>query len=756
LHEHRSRVPGHRGLVAAVLALAGLLGVAGAARAHAELVTASPPANAVLSISPTEVTLTFSERIDPGTAFIDLLDPSQRGVDGVGHVSVTADGLSARASLPELEPGVYTVSYQVISAVDGHATTGILAFLVDPAGTEAPPAEAPSSTTPAADATAIIARWIGLAAALVALGSLVLWWNAGRPALRDIAPGAATGPPWPLIGLAGVAAAGGMSAYLWRSARPIIETVGLQGGLPFDPAAPFGWTPFALAMRLTLVASLGLALLAGWAIVRRSTAGIMPAAGMALAAGALAGMSLAGHVSAGGGAALASVDWAHLVAVAAWLGGIPAAFLLARRGRSVGVGTTATGAAILRRHGPMAIVAAPIVALTGIANSPVVLGSGRDLAASGYGNLVLAKAGLLAVAVGIGAMNHVALRRGRGVLGALVAVELAVAALAVGAAATMVTIPPAASRQETLVSAPVNPAHLFGVVGPSSAHLTVNVPSPGPQGYQASIFDRETGAPREDVQRVYLDFMPPAASGLPGPERVELAAASTPGLYGTTGAFTPIEGDWTVDLVVRRSGALDESVSFVVPVVSAPPPEVVPAEATGIEVPAVLGMLWPLLPDGPLGWLPVVAGLIGLALVARSRFPDLVRWTAGGVLVGVVLLAGAAAGSRDLLAAANAPPTDLEPLAVPSDAAAIDRGERLYLANCASCHGRDGTGGGPVRTLPPAGALTGPTRSMSAAELGYRIANGVAGTPMPAFAGVLSAPERLDLIAYLRSRWADD
>jgi mono/diheme cytochrome c family protein len=45
---------------------------------------------------------------------------------------------------------------------------------------------------------------------------------------------------------------------------------------------------------------------------------------------------------------------------------------------------------------------------------------------------------------------------------------------------------------------------------------------------------------------------------------------------------------------------------------------------------------------------------------------------------------------------------------------------------------------------------------MSAAELGYRIANGVAGTPMPAFAGVLSEPERLDLIAYLRSRWADD
>jgi len=35
----------------------------------------------------------------------------------------------------------------------------------------------------------------------------------------------------------------------------------------------------------------------------------------------------------------------------------------------------------------------------------------------------------------------------------------------------------------------------------------------------------------------------------------------------------------------------------------------------------------------------------------------------------------------------------------------------------------------------------------------YRIAHGLAGTPMPAFAASLTAQERDDLVSYLRQRW---
>ena len=81
-------------------------------------------------------------------------------------------------------------------------------------------------------------------------------------------------------------------------------------------------------------------------------------------------------------------------------------FLLVRRARPA-------VAEALKRHSQVAMVAAPVVVLTGLANSPLLLGSPRELVASDYGNLLLSKAFLFCVAVGIGAMNHFLVRLGR-------------------------------------------------------------------------------------------------------------------------------------------------------------------------------------------------------------------------------------------------------------------------------------------------------------------------------------------------------
>ena len=158
--------------------------MAGTASAHAELVQATPTPNATLGEAPTEVTIAFSEPIDPGAAFVDLLDRSQVRVDGLGAVTVEADDRLVRVALPPLEPGPYSVSYQVVSAVDGHATTGRYAFLVDPTGAAAQaPTTPPTASSPSVDALTVTARWIGLLGLLVAFGSLVGWWR-GRPVAR--------------------------------------------------------------------------------------------------------------------------------------------------------------------------------------------------------------------------------------------------------------------------------------------------------------------------------------------------------------------------------------------------------------------------------------------------------------------------------------------------------------------------------------------------------------------------------------------
>ncbi len=321
-------------------------------------------------------------------------------------------------------------------------------------------------------------------------------------------------------------------------------------------------------------------------------------------------MSFAGHASALGGPLNAAIDWLHLVAAAAWLGGLLAVYTLATRVRKVGGSVRSVAAEMLRRHGRLALVAAPLVVLTGLANSPLVLGTSRELVASSYGNLLLVKAALASLALAIGAMNHLLLRgRGRGHLATLVGAELLIAAVAVMAGATMVTIQPSATRQPELTGPSVHPAHFFGEAGPSSVHASVSVPAPGRQSYQVTILDLADGTPRPDVQKVFLTFTPPAESGLPE-ERVELEPGEIGGLYAISGAYTPVVGEWGLAVTVRRSGALDESVAFAMAVTEPSPAVIGPPPDTGIGVPAPLAVLWQVLPAGLAGWIP---GLIAIA-----------------------------------------------------------------------------------------------------------------------------------------------
>ncbi|MBW3612591.1 MAG: copper resistance protein CopC [Chloroflexi bacterium] len=726
-----------------------------AADAHAELVGATPQPGGSVIESPDAIELRFSEPIDPALAFVDLMDERRESVGDIGPVTVDDDGRTARVSLPHLAAGTYTATYQVVSSVDGHATTGAFAFVIDPTGAQAPPPAPPDASQPAVDGWAIGARWLGLLGGLVALGTLLAWWRS-----RPLLPRADSGPPWITVGTAGILAYAGLAAYLWRTSLPILETAPERmSGLPLDWAAPFGSTPFAMAMRVALAGSMLTVVLAA-AVVgvgrgRHGTARVVVAGTLlatALATVTLAGMSMAAHAAASGGVLFGLVDLGHLVAVAAWLGGLPAILVLGRRAQKRRDLTMA----MLRHHGPMALVAAPIVVLTGLANSSLVLGSSRGLVASEYGNLLLAKVMLLAVALGIGAVNHFALRgRGRASVSALLGAELVVAALAIGAAATMVTVQPAAARQPAVVSVPVAPAHLFGRAGPASVHVTVDPPSPGPQQYLVTVADAETGEPRSDVQLAFLELASPDGSDRPV-ERVQLEPdGDDPRLFRASGALMSVEGDWTLDVVVRRRGSLDERAVFTVPVRRPAPPQLVMPPDTGVGVPAPLGALWGLLPDGPTGWLPALVAVAALLAVGRTRPAWPFRT---GLRIGVAAMAVVAVlavGTRTVVMTANAPTrAELDEHVPDADfVPSPGTGEAIYRANCAACHGSDGSGEGPVRTLPPAGPLAEAVARMTPAELSYRIANGLAGTAMPAFAATLTDDERWQLVTYLEDQW---
>jgi copper transport protein len=737
-----------RAWLAAWIAIGALALPAQPVEGHAALQSSTPEANSSLLESPTELSLTFTESIDPATASVELIDAELRTIPGLGEITVNPAADRVSASVPTLKPGVYTVEWSVVSALDGHQTSGLFAFAVDPTGANPPPSRSSQSSAPTADAAAVAARWVALGGGVMLLGIALFWLLSARPALRGIPD--APGVPFGMLAAAALSAFVGIVLYVTLAARGL-ELPG--DALPLDPAAPFGTTPFATAARISLIATLVallVAIAAGARLVRRATPALAAICVAALVA--LAAFSVAGHALSLGGPLNGVLDWLHLVGVAAWVGALPALLGLATAGRDAA--TRPAALAALRRHARVALPAAPLVAVTGLLNTPAVIGPVRDLVGSAYGNLILGKALLFSVIVGIGAANWLVLRGGspRAVRW-LMATEAAAGALAIVVAATMVTVSPAASRLPVTAPSGLGAAQLYGTAGDTIVHLAVIRPLPGDQRYEVVTRDTADGAPRLDVQKVFLDFSAPPDSGLPE-QRIELAASEQPWLWATRGAYTPVVGDWRVEVVVRRAGELDERVDFPLRVTDVIPPATLAPPDDGFAAPLPLELLWGIIPAAPGGivvaLVPLLAGLL-LVLVRRDRGPGALRLVTGALLL-AGLVAGIGVVSRSLVEAANAAPAARASATNPvaPDAASLARGDALYRANCSSCHGPHGAGDGPAASS-RIDDLARQVPGRSDGELSWIIERGVAGTQMPGFALTLSEQDRWDLINHLRS-----
>jgi copper resistance protein C len=115
----------------AAMAASVVLTMAGAstAWAHAELKQASPAVDGTVAASPTEITLNFSERLEPAFTAVIVRDAVGKRVDKAdGHID-KADRTVVRASLQPLSPGVYIVEWRAL-ATDTHRTEGAFIFRV--------------------------------------------------------------------------------------------------------------------------------------------------------------------------------------------------------------------------------------------------------------------------------------------------------------------------------------------------------------------------------------------------------------------------------------------------------------------------------------------------------------------------------------------------------------------------------------------------------------------------------------------------
>ncbi|MFI9259154.1 copper resistance CopC/CopD family protein [Streptomyces sioyaensis] len=399
-------------LLVVAVALAGALLGAAPASAHAALTGSTPAQGAVVDRAPEQVALTFSEGVAMGDDSIRVLDPKGKRVDR-GKLLKLSSGNVVKygAGLPAgLGDGTYTVAWQAVSA-DSHPVSGAFTFSVG----------APSKTTAAVPAQkaggGLVGALYGIARALAYTGFVLLVGGAAfvvacRPAaalVRSVQRLVVQG--WALLTGTTVAMLLLRTPYTGSGdLADVFDFGGLQQVLITKPGA-------ALVSRLLLLAAAALlvAVLFGayartqepaepgeeprdataLARQRKDLAFGLGVGGLIIAIGLAATWAMAEHASTGLQTAVAMpVDVLHLLAVATWLGGLAA--LVA----SLYWGPPVERAAV-RRFSRIAFGSVLVLVATGLYQSWRQVGTWRALTDTTYGWLLLLKAGLVVVLVGI-------------------------------------------------------------------------------------------------------------------------------------------------------------------------------------------------------------------------------------------------------------------------------------------------------------------------------------------------------------------
>jgi copper resistance protein C len=109
------------GLIPLLLVLA-----AGEATAHALLDHAEPPVGKTLATPPRQVTLWFTQKLEPAFSSVIVTNVAGQRVDS-GKTRVNGSQMSV--PLRRAGPGIYHVKWQVLS-VDAHRTNGNFTFQV--------------------------------------------------------------------------------------------------------------------------------------------------------------------------------------------------------------------------------------------------------------------------------------------------------------------------------------------------------------------------------------------------------------------------------------------------------------------------------------------------------------------------------------------------------------------------------------------------------------------------------------------------
>jgi len=100
--------------------------------AHAELVSANPPANGTVQAPPEEISLTFSEAVERKFSTVEVLDSKNQRFEEGKPQPVPNDPKTLRVTVKPLRAGTYKVIWHAVSSDDSHKTNGSYEFTIKP------------------------------------------------------------------------------------------------------------------------------------------------------------------------------------------------------------------------------------------------------------------------------------------------------------------------------------------------------------------------------------------------------------------------------------------------------------------------------------------------------------------------------------------------------------------------------------------------------------------------------------------------
>ena len=573
----------------ALATIATLLLIAGfvtPAYAHANLIRSDPPANSVLPSSPHQVTLYFTEQLEPKLSGAAVYDSTGKEVDTGYSVSPT-DATILIVSVPTLPSGVYTVAWHAISAVDGHHTSGSFSFGI---GNVTIPVQQSNNATAYTfpSALEVAERWLNLLTDVIFLGggffALVVWIPTVTKARNEVSDESGRKVSSRFSRLLTLSVIVGVVAT-WLLL--IVEAIAAAGSPSISNVLTTVYTILSSTrlgeywmFRFAVI----VAALAASIIITRAKQPSKSSWSLVLAIGLL--LSLSTSLTSHNAAAtnynptinLLS-DWIHVTAVGAWVGGLAyfavAIYSITKLKESSGKLT----AGLLRRFSSLAVTCVGIIGITGIYNLVVEVGSLTALFTTPYGEILLIKLAIFAPMIAFGAFNQFVLfnkigggtsratranqqraTRSLGRFKLTIRSELTLGVILLLVVGLLTASAPVAQTPSAPPTYQPAPFILRGY-SDQGVNLTVKIfPFQVGDNHFEIDFTNPQGNSITNVRSVFVKFK--YLDRNIGVSQANATASSNTGVYSLEGTYLSFSGNWQAEVWAQRSGGFDVVVPF--------------------------------------------------------------------------------------------------------------------------------------------------------------------------------------------------